>query len=247
MSAEQNIHRLGREVERVSWQLDGSDITGTGADESGLVRVWLDGSGQLGRVEIGRNWWRDLGPELLSASILEALDRAIGDRLAAWSVRVAEREAGEPPADWQPPAHRRSDSDSPERRGHEQVAGGGDRAGEVAQVLDLLRDAMSELDGYRQQVDDQARQQVLGSSGGGRVTVALTGGQVTQLEISLRWLREQPTGQSVAEEVRAACQDGYQRHSQQAAALSASSPAIAQVRDLAAHPMTLLRRLGLGH
>ncbi|MGI5147531.1 hypothetical protein ACQEVC_14335 [Plantactinospora sp. CA-294935] len=247
MSAERNIRRLGREAERVSWQVDGSDITGTGVDESGLVRVWLDGTGRLRQIEIRQNWWRDLGPELLPAAILEALDRAVGDRLAAWSARVVEREGSDPPADWQPPAYRRSDNNSLDRWGSEQVADGGDRASEVAQVLDLLRDAMSELDGYRQRVDDQARQQVLGSSGGGRVTVGLTAGRVTQLEISLRWLREQPTGQSVAEEVRAACHDGYQRASQQAAAVSASSPAISQVRDLAAHPMTLLRRLGLGH
>ncbi|MDG4789886.1 YbaB/EbfC family nucleoid-associated protein [Micromonospora sp. WMMD1102] len=246
MSAERRIHHLGREIELVSWQLDGSNITGSGADESGLVQVSLDGTGQVREVKIGRDWWRDLGPERLQAAIVEALDRAVGDRLAAWSVQVAEREADEPPAGWQPPVRQRSEGDSPDRRDPDQPAGGDDRDSEVARVVDLLRDAMSELDGYRERVDDQAGRQVLGSGEGGRVTVAMTAGRVTQLEISQRWLREQPTGQSVAEEVEAACQDAYQRASQQAASLSAASPAISQVRELAAHPMALLRRLGLG-
>lgn len=246
MNADHDVSRLKRKAEWVTWQIDGSDLGVMGTDESGLVRVWLDGTGQVEQVEIGGSWWRDLGPERLSTAILDAINEAVGARLAAWSARLTEREEGEPPADWQPPADRLLTETTPARWSCEQVDES-DRADQMARVLGLLSDAMSELDDYRQRLEEQAQRQVIGRSGSDRVTVAMVAGQVSRLEVSPRWLREQPGGPSVADEVRDACQDAYQRGAEQRALTLASSPAISQLRHLAAEPTTLLRHLGLHH
>lgn len=245
MNGERELGGLQRTAEWTAWRLDDSGVLGVGTDGSGIVTVRLGDAGQVRQVEVGRGWWRDVGPEGLSAAILDAMSRAANDRLVTWSERVAEREASQPPVDWLP-SERQPVAGGSQRSGIGDVAEESDRAEELMRMLDMLRAAMSELDSYRQRADDQARQPVEGRGEGGRVTVSMTAGQVTGLEISRRWLHEQPAGRVIADEIETACRDAYRQMELRSAATLATSPAVTEVRDLVASPTALLRRLGLG-
>ncbi|HEX5596240.1 MAG TPA: hypothetical protein VFX61_09530 [Micromonosporaceae bacterium] len=199
----------------------------------------VDDAARVQQAEVSHDWWREIGPDRIAEALQLALNRATDNRLTNWSNRVAEREHGEVPTGWRP----KVDGRVAEKPGRD--VGQGNRYGEVARMLELLGGVRSEIDGLRQRLDAQAAQQVIGRSAGSHVTVAMTGGQVTAVQISRRWLNEQPSGQAIAEEFRLACHNAYRQAALQSAAALAAAPSLATLRDLASDPATLLRRLGL--
>jgi DNA-binding protein YbaB len=243
MAIEHGLIRLQEAAERVAWQVDQSGVTGAGTDESGTVRVRLDDAGRVQQVDIGRTWWRGVGPNRLAEAILRAAEQAATDRMQAWSDRVAAREGCEPPVDWQSPMNRQQTFASDRDRGVPTAEGEG-RVEELLRTYEITKAAMSEMDDYRHFLETRARLQVIGRSGGDRVTIAMAGGQLAEVEVSQRWLREQPSGQTVGSEVQAACQDAYNRAAQEESASLAGLPALAALRDVVADPGALLRRMG---
>ncbi|MDW5324549.1 hypothetical protein [Plantactinospora sp. KLBMP9567] len=246
MDSERRFDVLRQQAESIGWRLDINGVAGTGADGTGIVRARIDDAGRLSHIEIDRNWWHDLGPDRLRAAILEATTQAANDRLATWSARVAERAEIRPSSE-RPLSDGRQAGVPPQPHETERRTEEGDRAGELIRMLELLRAAMSELDDHRQRVTEVARQSVTGHSENDRVTVRLTGGQLTDLEISRRWLhQQQPTGRTIAGEVEMACSEAYRQMDLQVESTFLASPAVAEVRKIAANPAVLLRRLGLG-
>lgn len=246
MDIERGLGRLQEMAERLAWQVDQSGVTGVGTDESGTVRLILDDVGRVQQVDIGHLWWREPGPDRLSEAILDAANRAVTDRMKAWSERVAEREGREPAADRpaSPTCRERANDESV----HLHTALPVTRdiwVEDLLRVSEVAKAAISESGDFRDRVAAQARQQVTGRSRGDRVTVAMTGGQITGVEINQRWLQEQPSGQALGSEVRAACRDAYDRVAREEAAILAGSPALTELREIIADPAALLRRLGL--
>ncbi|MEO3927441.1 hypothetical protein ABGB07_26745 [Micromonosporaceae bacterium B7E4] len=245
MDIERGLVQLQEAAERLAWQMDHSGVTGAGADESGTVRVLLDDVGHVQQVDIGHLWWRDVGPDRLSEAILDAANHAAVDRMKAWADRVAERGGGQPPADWRSPKSRHRDNDGSNDLRSVQTAAGESRAEGLLCVSELAEAAMSELEAYRRRMEDRAQSQVIGRGRNDRVTVAMTGGQITYIEINQQWLREQPSGWAVGSELHAACLEAYERGARDEVATMTGLPALAEMRDLAADPAALLRRSGL--
>ncbi|MEQ4302833.1 hypothetical protein ABNF97_15785 [Plantactinospora sp. B6F1] len=245
MHSEYGFDGLRQQAELIGWRLDIDGVTGTGTDRTGAVRAHLNDEGRVSHMEVDRSWWRDLGPDRLEAAILEATTQAANDRVAAWSARVAERADAEASPD-RPLTDRRQTDVRPWGGETERPTEGSDRGEELIRMLELLRVAASELDDYRHRAAEAVRQPVSGRREGDRVAVWLTGGQVTAVEISRRWLHQQPTGRAIADEVELACFESYRQLDLQTGSTFAALPAVAEVRELAANPAALLRRLGLG-
>lgn len=246
MDIEGGLVRLQEAADRLVWQMDHAGVAGVGVDESGTVRIQLDDAGQVQQVDIGRMWWRDVGPGRLSEAIFHAANQSAADRLRVWSDRVAEREGGVPPADWRSPMNRQRGSDGSDELYSAQTATTESRAEDLLRTSEATKAAMSELDDYRHRLEARARQQVIGRGRGDRVTVVIAGGQIAEVEISQRWLREQPSGQVVGSEVLAACRDAYNRSAKEETEILAGLPGLAALREFAADPAALLRRLELG-
>ncbi|MBE1485073.1 hypothetical protein [Plantactinospora soyae] len=245
MDIERGLILLQKAAERLAWQMDQSGVTGVGTDGSGSVRVELDDAGQVRQVDIGRMWWQEIGPEQLSVAVLDAANQAAADRLKIWSERVAEREGGDPPTDWQSSMDQQRGNDGSNHLRSAESASRESRAEVLLRTSEVTRAALSEVDGYRHRLEARGGQQVVGRGRDNRATVAVKRGQIAEVEISQRWLREQPSGSAVGSEVLAACQDAYDQETEDEAASLAGLPAIVELRELTADPAALLRRLGM--
>jgi DNA-binding protein YbaB len=78
--------RLGQAFE------DAASVLGptTGSDESGTVTVDLDRDGNVAAVRVDADWRQHHTPEELSAAVLAAMGRAVGDRMGTWAQTFVE-------------------------------------------------------------------------------------------------------------------------------------------------------------
>jgi hypothetical protein len=229
-----DVQRLRDEAEQASWALGRDGIVGVGRDATGVVRVEVDHTDAVQRIEIGARWWSELGPQAVAGAVRQAFDAATEDRLAAWSERAQSR------ADAPVAAGERiripSDVAAPDL---------GAQIAELRSTLTMLRQVRSELGEYRRLVEDEAGRETVTTDRDDRATVTLTGKRITALTLSARWLNTQPTGQVVAEAIQAAVVEAYRAGAVRTATAMASLPAIAAVQPGAIDPAAFLRRLGL--
>lgn len=209
--------------------------TVVGSDDTGLVEVQLDGAGRVTAVEVHREWARRLGPE----SIGRAVVSAAGDAVTRRATVFADQITNPAPAPARSPEPRFSPEPDPPR----------DNERRGAQLLDLmstLDQALAEIDVLTDRLEALATREITGRSASGRVTVTITGQQLVAVEPDGRWLREDPTGRQVADEIESACRTAYAAAAQQTEAAEAESPHVAEVRALTRDPREFVRRLGLG-
>ncbi|TCB95585.1 hypothetical protein E0H26_19170 [Micromonospora zingiberis] len=236
MVVERNLLAMRAAAQQTAWQLDGSDIVGEGRDDARAVRAQVDHADQVTHLEIAPRWSAMVGAGGLPAAVQDAIEAAVESRRTAWAQRVEARADASAPASQTDPA-----VDRP------QFAPAPDLAGQVEvlrRTLADLRQVRSDLRGFRDTLREQARQEVVGRAGD-RVTVRLTGGKVTGVEVSTRWLRERPGSRELAEEILRACREAYRNAAARATEALAAFPAIAAAHPAAADPVALLRRLGL--
>ncbi|GAA3914149.1 hypothetical protein [Actinoplanes auranticolor] len=229
-----DVQRMRDEAEQASWALSRDGIVGVGRDASGLVRVEVDHTDAVQRIEIGARWFSEIGPHGLADAVRQALDAAMEDRLSAWAERTEAR-SGAPVSS---SGRIRIPSDVAAPDVSDQIA-------ELRRTLTMLRQVRSELGEYRRLMQEQANRETVGNDREGRVAVTLSGKRITALTLSGRWLNTQPTGQSVADAIQAAVIAAYRTNAQRTAAAMASLPGIAAAHPGNVDPAALLRRLGL--
>lgn len=229
-----DVQRLRDEAEQASWMYGRDDIVGVGQDTTGLVRVEVDHTDAVQRIEIGARWWNEIGPQGLAEAVRRALDAAMKDRLVAWAERARVRAAA--PVFGTERMQLPSDAAAPDLSN--QIA-------ELRRALTMLREIRSELGEYRRLIEEEAVRETVGSDRDGRVSITLTGRRVTALTLSDRWLNTQPTGQAVAEAICAAIFEAYRAEAQRTSAAMASLPGIAAAQPGNVDPAALLRRMGL--
>lgn len=230
-----DVQRMRDEAEQTSWALGRDGIVGVGRDATGLVRVEVDHTDAVQLIEIGARWWSEIGPQGLGDAVRQALDAAMEDRLAAWAER-AEARAQAAPVTGAAPIRIPAEVAAPDLS---------DQVAELRRTLTMLRQVRSELGAYRRLTEQEANRETVGEDRDGRVTVTLSGKRITTLTLSGRWLNTQPTGQAVADAVRAAVLEAYRTSAARSAAALASLPGIAAAHPANADPAALLRRLGL--
>ncbi|GAB1690860.1 hypothetical protein [Krasilnikovia sp. M28-CT-15] len=239
MGLDDDLRQALGAAEQAAWETDPTGVVGVGHDESRLVRVEVDHADALQRLEIGAHWWRTIGPDEIGAAVRAAYAAACTDRVGAWAERTEARsESALPP----PPAPDPLRGAGP---GGRKAPGWDEQADELRRTLDTLRQARRELRQLRETVQSQADQKTVAGGPGDHVTVEVTGGRITSIEFSRRWINQHPTGQALADAVRDAAHRAYAIAAQQSAAALASMPAIAAARAATADPVTVFRRLGL--
>jgi len=207
--------------------------TAIGSDDTGLVEVQLDSGGRVVAVEVHREWMRRLGPDALGRAVVAAAADAITRRATAFADQLA---APAPTPSFAPPLPPLSPSSrDPERRGAELLG-----------LMSTLDKALAEIDTLTDRLETLAAREIAGGSASGRVTVTMTGSQLVTVELDGRWLRQEPTGRQVADEIESACRQAYASLAQQTEAAEAQSPHVAEVRALTRDPREFVRRLGLG-
>ncbi|RSM70840.1 hypothetical protein DMB66_07715 [Actinoplanes sp. ATCC 53533] len=239
MSLEDDLRRAQGAAQQAAWETETTGIVGVGHDESRLVRAEVDHADALLRLEIGARWWQSIGPDQLAVAVRSAYDAACDDRMSAWAQRTEARASSDVPAAPAPDPLRGA---GPGRR---KPPGWDEQVDELRRALDALRQARAELRQLRTAVQEQASREIVGRGPGGRVTVTVVGGRITEVEFNRRWLNEQPTGQALADAVGAAAHQAYAVVAQQSAAALATMPALAAARAAVADPAAVFRRLGL--
>ena len=239
MGLDDDLRRAQGAAEQAAWETETTGVVGVGHDESRLVRAEVDHTDALQRLEIGAHWWQAIGPDQIGAAVRTAYDAACTDRVAAWAERTEARSASALPPRPAPDPLRGAGP------GGGKAPGWDAQADELRRTLDTLRQARRELRQLKETVQSQAERKTVGGGPGDHVTVEVTGGRITSIEFSRRWLNQHPTGQAVADAVRDAAHRAYATAAQQSAAALAGMPAIAAARAATADPVTVLRRLGL--
>lgn len=258
MAVESELRAMRVAAEQAAWQVDPSDLIGVGHDESHAVRVEVDHSDRVTKLEIAPRWSSMVGDGLAPA-VLTAIQAAVEDRRAAWVRRVEERADTPAPNPASGPASTFSGGQLlPTGSGRATATASGlgpqrfefapapDAAGQLEvmqQLVQQLRQTRDELRRYQENLRDQQQQEIVGRSGD-HVTVRLTGGQITDVEFSQRWLRQQPGSQVIATETLHACRAAYQAAAERTAEMMAAFPAITALQP-SGDPTALLRRLGL--
>jgi len=220
-----------RQLREQAASLLSSPPTAIGSDDSGLVEVQLDSGGRVVAVEVHREWMRRLGPDALGRAVVAAAADAITRRATAFASPVPSFEAPPAPRPVAAPPPPRD----PERRGAELLG-----------LMSTLDKALAEIDTLTERLEALATREIAGGSASGRVTVTMTGAQLVTVELDGRWLRQEPTGRQVADEIESACRQAYSSLARQTEAAEAQSPHVAEVRALTRDPQEFVRRLGLG-
>jgi DNA-binding protein YbaB len=215
----------------------------SGRDGSERVRVVLTPAGRIGAVEVGVDWRSVLGVDGLPSAVLAAYREAGNRRVETWAAEIARTEtdteigpgAASPPVDGA--AIGGSVGPGPaDESVHESIR----------QLWYVLQDATDRLDELAGEFDTRSRTAVTGHDPGRHVTVTLTGGELTGLDIDTTWLAEvsaQQIGTTVTEAIAA----GYAAADQLADdSLSRRWP-FADLERLTADPAALLHGLGLPH
>jgi DNA-binding protein YbaB len=234
---DRTLRQMLGEAQQTAWQFERAGLTGAGRDDTGVVRVEVDADDRLQRVEIEASWRRDVGTDRLAAAVQAAYQAACADRVAAWAERSGTRAGGTPPGEMT----------SDPLRDHQLSAytpGLEAQLAELTRIVDAVRDARAELTRYEQGLEHQGSQRVIGGAED-RVTVTLLQGRIIELEMSRRWLNEEPTGRSIAHAVQDACADAHRRGGLRAADTPAATPSLAEFTAYAADPIRLFRALGV--
>lgn len=133
-------------------------------------------------LEIGLSGsWRDhLAPHALGPAVVEAANAATGQRVMAWAESIA-TSAG-------PDTRSARDGDpatpDPVRPVLNPLFG---KSVSGRQILNLLDGVEAELDRFQQEIGQRLRQGSEGCSDGGHVTAVVRNGQLSGVELDLRW------------------------------------------------------------
>ncbi|MGH3934442.1 MAG: hypothetical protein ACRDS1_05610 [Pseudonocardiaceae bacterium] len=210
-----------------------SALTQDSAEAPAPITVLVDEQGAVSDVVIPARWREVVRPHDLGRALCEAANKAIANRV----ISQVERLDLDAPAERPAFSHR----DAP--------SAGGDPTSPVAQslvneVLDVFTRFDAELEAYAAQVRQVATATNRGQGVGGRVFVTVTAGQVSSVDVDVRWA-------SIARhtEIRAEATSAFQAVWRRAAARGSGGlplpPSIARLRELASDPEALSRQLGL--
>ncbi|HEU5471464.1 MAG TPA: hypothetical protein VFV67_12485 [Actinophytocola sp.] len=203
-----------------------------GADDSGVITVTVDGSGQVADVRIPATWQdtvhpRELGPALRIAAN-NALTHWLADRF-----EHADLSPEEPAA-----VARRDARDA-----------GGDPSSQVAQdlvneVVELLARFDRDLRSYRERLTEAAHTVAETRGVNGKIEVTMTAGHVSDVTVDVGWATF-----ARYTEVRAEALGALQAAGRETAAADVAAvrppPSIARLQELAADPAALSKQLGL--
>jgi len=216
---------------------DSPDRTETyeGTDETAAVRAVVVADGTVTEVRVERDWRRRMHRNALTAAVLTAIDVADAARLRAWAERVGPSSDAVMRSVAPPDATPTAPTGPP-------VELSADRAARtfatVADLMDLTRRAGDELRAG-------ANEPVAGSgtSGGGHVTVRITGKRVVRIEFDdeTNWDVVASVGE-IESELVDALRAGYRA----VAAAQERNPlgaALAELRSLTADPRKLAELL----
>lgn len=217
-SAAGGFEELLREAEELRQQFEaGQDPSAEYAaqDDSGAVQVTIDGQGRVTDVELDRDWEDVVGVDGLGSAVLEAVNNAILQRVAAWETAVAEP-GSMPPRAADAGRGRVPDRDAPRPRPAPDPTGGRQVPASAAptdpaQVLNWLENLGTELEGFERRLSTRLQQETVGRSPGHHVTVTLTGGQVSSIDLDRRWLGRGVHPLRLGEEIQGAFQSAYER------------------------------------
>lgn len=189
-------------------------------DDSGTVQITVDGRGRVSKVQVDRDWEDVVGVEGLGPAVLDAVNNAVMQRLAAWEIAVADpgnasgaggggtrgRPAGGGASRTRPPA-----APPPDRTAQQRQVPGSATPTDPAQVLAWLENFDAELDRFERRLTSRLHEETVGRSPGHHVTVTLTGGQVSAIDIDQRWLDRGAHPHRLGEEIRGAFEAAYER------------------------------------
>jgi hypothetical protein len=202
-----------------------------GADDHGVVKVVVDGSGLVADVVLPRTWRERVAPGGLGQALLTAANNA----LSGWVADMFE--------------HMDLGSDTPRIARADAVDAGRDPSGRVARdLVDEIRELFAtfdrDLEDYRDQLEKAAGHVAEGCGSNSRIHVSMTPGQVSRVTADVRW-----AAHARYTEIRAEALGAFQAAGQQLAGADPGTvplPAsLARLRELAGDPTALSRQLGL--
>ncbi|MGH3428848.1 MAG: hypothetical protein ACRDQZ_14990, partial [Mycobacteriales bacterium] len=203
------------------------------AENPAVITVLVDERGAVSDVVIPARWREVVQPRGLGGALLEAVHTAIANRVAGQVEQLDLDALAERPVF----AHR----DAP--------SAGGDPTSPVAQALvnevrDLFSRFDTELAAYAAQVRQAATATNYGEGANGRIIVTAAAGQISGVDVDVRW-----ASAARHTEIRAEAMSAFQAAWRQAAALGCGGiplpKSIARLQELAGDPAALSRQLGL--
>jgi len=209
-----------------------------GQDRTGTVLMVLGPDGRVDEVRVSAEWRRTLGAEGLADAVRQAWQAAGTARVSAWA------EALDEPA----PADGADHADRAGGVGASAVAlPPGAAAGDLMsyQVQSNLSGLMSLLADAEDSLDRAGRATTASAQGhdpAHRVTAVVTAGELDDVTFDRRWLAEASPGElgRAVNDAIVAAQAAYER-----ARAADSPPALRELRELTADPLTMLRTVGL--
>ncbi len=213
------------------------DLPQESAMDPAAVTVLVDEQGVVSDVVIAEQWRDVVAPRDLGRVLLEAVNKAIANRITS-QVEQLDLEfdlggAAELPV--------RSHRDAP--------SAGGDPTSPVAEnlvneVLELFSRFDAELETYAVQVRQAASATNRGEGVKGHIVVTVATGQVSGVDVDVRW-----ASAARHTEIRAEAMSAFQATWPQGASRGSSGiplpPSIARLQELASDPEALSRQLGL--
>ncbi len=203
------------------------------AEEPAAITVLVDEQGAVSDVVIPAQWRDVVRPRDLGRVLLEAVNKAVVNRVTS-QVEQLDLDA---PVERPVFSHR----DAP--------SAGGDPTSPVAEslvneVLDLFSRFDAELEAYAAQVRQAATATNRGEGVNGRIVVTVAAGQISGVDVDVRW-----ASAARHTEIRAEAMSAFQAAWRQAASRGSSGiplpPSIARLQELASDPEALSRQLGL--
>ena len=236
------FEELRRNVERLRAFTQAGDAGAahriSGSDDEGLVEVTLSPSGDVEAVTLDPDWRDALGEDGLGSAIVTALQAATSSRMAEWADAVKEDE--DVPGRSVPEELLPLPGLAETEPGHPSSP---DAVEEAHRMLDLVRSAHSQVDSMKQMLLLVGTQASAVSTPDRAVTVTTSGPNITGIQLNERWVHH--TGdRQIADAVRDAIRGVGAGAAQKQADILAQFPEIAEIRQLAANPADLLRRLG---
>ncbi len=196
-------------------------------EECAEITVRVDEHGVVSDVVIPRDWRESVQPRELGPAIVAAANEAVAQRVAEQAAQF--------------------DLDDPQPHfvTREAPSANGDPDSPVAEnlvneVMQLFANYDSELAAYTAQLRASAKTTSHGESGGQRVTVGFTNGQVSSVDIDSTW-----AANARHTEIRAEVLSAFRAARPKPAAAVPLPPSIARLAELASDPHALSRQLGL--
>ncbi len=203
------------------------------AESPAAIRVLVDERGVVSDVVIPAQWRDVVRPRDLGRVLLEAVHKAIANRVTSQVGQLALDAPVERPAF----SHR----DAP--------SAAGDPTSPVAEslvdeVLSLVSRVATELEAYAAQVRQAATATNRGEGANGRIVITVAAGQVSGVDVDVRW-----ASAARRTEIRAEAMSAFQAVWRQAVSYGSGGiplpPSIARLQELASDPEALSRQLGL--